>query len=55
MITKKVCVDVKNQKKLMCTKKVYIWNPAMLNCKNDKCIGGITDDSVITCDEIYKR
>ena len=33
-------------------KKHYIWNPAACSCKNGKCLGSISDDSVITCNEI---
>ena len=35
----------------MC-KKIYIRNPATSSCKNDKYLGSIIDDSVVTCDEI---
>ena len=33
-------------------KKDDIWNPAKCSCKNGKCYASITDDSVITHDEI---
>ena len=39
-------------KKIIHVKKDYIWNPATCSCKNGKYLGSITDDSVITCDEI---
>ena len=32
--------------------KGYIWSLATCSCGNDKCLGSIIDDSVITCDEI---
>ena len=32
--------------------KDYIWSPAICSCGNGKFVGSITDDSVITCDEI---
>ena len=35
--------------------KDYIWNPATNSCKNGKYVRGITDNSVITCDEIINR
>ena len=31
-------------------KKYYTWNPATCNCGNDKYLGSIIDNSVITCD-----
>ena len=35
--------------------KDYIWNPATCSCENGKYVRGITDNSVITCDEIIDR
>ena len=32
----------------------YIWNPAKCSCANGKCLGSITDDSVIIGDEIME-
>ena len=51
-ITINVCVKVKAWKNIMSAKKDNIWNPATCSCKNSKCAWSITDDSVITCDEI---
>ena len=39
----------------MCIQKTYIWNPAICSCENDKYVGSIIDNSVITCDEIIKE
>ena len=33
----------------------YIWNPATYSCKNDKYLASITDNPVITCDEIIEE
>ena len=38
-------------KKHIC-KKDYIWNPDTWRCKNGKYLTSITDDSVVTSDEI---
>ena len=35
--------------------KDYIWNPARCSCKNGKYLASITDDTVITCDEIIEE
>ena len=32
--------------------KDYIWNPTTCSCQNRKYLASITDDSVITCDEV---
>ena len=42
----------KNPKEHNSCKKDYIWNSATCICENGKYVGIITDDSVITCDEI---
>ena len=34
--------------------KDYIWNPSTCNCESKKYLASITDDSVITCDEIIE-
>ena len=48
-----------NSKKCRCERKKhqicekdYIWNLATCSCENGKYLESITDDSVITCDEI---
>ena len=38
----------------MC-KKDYFWNPATCSCENGKHLASITNDSVITCDEIIEE
>ena len=35
--------------------KCYIWNPAPCSYENSKYLASITDDSVITCDEIIEK
>ena len=42
------------EKNHICKKDIlyYIWNPATINCKNGKYLASISDNSVITCDEI---
>ena len=35
--------------------KDYTWNPAIYSCENGKYSASITDDSVITCDEIIQK
>ena len=35
--------------------KDYIWNPVTYSCQNGKYLATITDNSVITCDEIIDR
>ena len=47
--------EYKNPKKYRVWKKDYIWNPAKCTCENSKYVGRITDDSVITCDEIIEE
>ena len=34
--------------------KDYIWNPTTCTCENGKYLASISDDSVITCDEIIE-
>ena len=41
--------------KCRCVQKYYIWTPATCSCKNSNFLAGITDDSMITCDEIVKE
>ena len=53
----KIQIQEKNsRKKIIYAKKgiilYYIWNPATINRKNGKCLASISDNSVITCDEI---
>ena len=45
--------ECKNPRKNVC-EEGYIWNPATCSCKNGRYARGITDDSVITCDEIME-
>ena len=40
------------RKKRHICEKDYIWNPAASSCENGKYLASITDDLVITCDEI---
>ena len=48
-----VGVSAKIQGNIMCVKKfLNIGNSATYSCRNDKYLGSIIDDSVITCDEI---
>ena len=35
--------------------KRFIWNPAACSCKNGKYLASITEDSVITCDEMIEE
>ena len=35
--------------------KDYVWNPATDNCKNEKYLASITDDSTIMCGEIIEE
>ena len=42
----------KNPKKHNVCEKDYIWNPGTCTCDNGKYLQSMTDDSVITCDEI---
>ena len=53
-ITMCVVVSVKIQTN-MCIQKTYIWNPAICSCENEKYVGSIIDNSVITGDEIIKE
>ena len=39
-------------KNIIYVKKNYIWNPATCSCKNGKYLASITDNSMITCDEV---
>ena len=45
----------KNKKKHCVCKKDYILNPATCSYKNDKYLASITEDLVITCDEIIEK
>ena len=45
----------KNLKEHYVFEKDYLWNPATCSCKNGKYVRGVTDNSVITCDEIIDR
>ena len=47
-------IECKNPKKYNVCKKGYVWNPTTRSCKNGKCLGSITGNSVIMCDEILK-
>ena len=40
--------------KRSCVQKDYIWNPSRCFCKNGEYLVSITDDSVITCNEIIE-
>ena len=40
--------------KTSCMWKKYIWYPNTWNCENGKYLERITDNSVITCDEIIE-
>ena len=45
--------ECKTPEKTSCLcQKSYFWNPATCSCENGKYAGSITDNSVITCDEI---
>ena len=44
--------ECKNFEEHHACEKGYTWNPALCSCENGKYVGVITDDSVITCDEI---
>ena len=46
-------VDVSVTKIHVCEKD-YVWNPATCNCKNEKYLASIMDDSAISCDEIIE-
>ena len=35
--------------------KDYVWNPATDNCKSEKYLASIMDDSTITCGEIIEE
>ena len=39
----------------MCAKNVYILNPIVRTCENDKYLGSIIGDSIIMCDEIIEE
>ena len=41
-------------KKIMYVKKNMFWNPSTCICENGKYLASITDDSVITCDEVIE-
>ena len=46
--------ECKNPGKHFVCEKDYIWNPATRSCENGKYLASITDDSVITRDEIME-
>ena len=46
-------VDVSVTKIHVCEKD-YVWTPATCNCKNEKYLASIMDDSVLICDEVIK-
>ena len=54
-ITINVGASVKIKKKHCVCKKDYILNPATCSYKNDKYLASITEDLVITCDEIIEK
>ena len=35
--------------------KDYMWNPATCSCGNGQYLASISDNSVITCDEIIEK
>ena len=41
-------------KNVMCEKD-YVWNPATCNCKNEKKLASVMDDSAIMCDETVEE
>ena len=45
----------KNDKCWCQCEKDYVWNPATCSCENGKCLASIIDNSVITCDEFYRK
>ena len=53
-ITIYVGASVKIKKKHVCEKD-YFWNPATCSRENGKYLASITDDAVITCDEIVEE
>ena len=51
-----VNVSVKTWKNIMCVKKFIFWIAALETiCQNGKYLGSVTDNSVITCDEIIEE
>ena len=42
-------------KKIIYVKKYYIWNAATCSGENGKYLASITDDSLISCDEIIEE
>ena len=48
--------DCKNPKEHHVSEKIYILNPATCSCKNGrKYVGSITDNSIVTCDDIIEE
>ena len=47
--------ECKNKKKHRVCEKDYIWNPATCSCKNDKYLGTIIDNPVITVMKLWKK
>ena len=33
---------------------MYVWNPVICNCENQKYLASVMDDSVIICDEVIE-
>ena len=48
-----VNIEIKKKKHHGCDKD-YIWNPTTCTCENGKYLASISDDLVITCDEIIE-
>ena len=46
--------ECNNLKEPHVCEKYYIRNPPTCSCQNDKYVGNIIDDSVITCDKIIE-
>ena len=56
MLNKGICwCECKNLRKHHVCKKDNIWNPATCNYEIGKYLASITDDSMITCDEIIVK
>ena len=47
--------ECKNLKEYPMCEKDYMWNPATCSCRNGHYLASISDDSVITCDEIIEK
>ena len=50
-MTTNVGACAKMKKNIICAKRI-IWNPATCTCENGRYAESVTDNSVITCDEI---